>query len=362
MNHDLIDLLTLKIPSAETNPVGFLEIAGMAHYENVNSRVYAYFLNQNNYSELAQRFVEALLALVKEKTGKEIELNQYDIVTEDLTNKNNRIDITLNDTESQSAIIIENKIYHYLHNDLDDYWEHFNYPAENKIGILLTLEAHSIPEYAKGKFVNVTHAEWTNRIQQNGLPSKLPQNIYTYLNDFFATIEQLTKSTTMNEQTKFYFEHTQQVLLAKKTEEEALAFISGQIQQLAGMLDWEVYGKSYDWRNIWDAKNELKTYYTIWYRPLLEGELKVWIVIEMNGEDMKRELELDEYLKSNKQYLALDKKTHRTSHMVHYLGKEYSLSMNELENLAETLEGHIDKDFADVMKLILDYNNQKQLN
>lgn len=356
MNQDLIDLLTLKIPSAESNPVGFLEIAGMAHYEIVNSRVYAYFLNQNNYSELAQRFVEALLELVKEKTGKEIELNQYDVITEDLTNKNNRIDITLNDIEGKSAIIIENKIYHYLHNDLDDYWNHFNHPDENKIGILLTLEAHSIPEYAKGKFVNVTHAEWTNRIQQNGLPSKLPQNIYTYLNDFFGTIDQLTKSTTMNEQTKFYFEHTQQVLLAKQTQDEATRFIENQIQKLATLLGWNVYGRAYDWKNLWDAKNNLETYYTIAYRSLLEGELKFWIILELKDKDKERLDELDNALANFENFKKLNKRTNQSPHFIHYLSKEYTISIEQLSNFAEFVKSKIDEDFADLMVETLKFN------
>lgn len=358
MNKDLIDLLALKIPTSEKHSVGFLEIAGMAHYENVNSRIYAYFLSQESNPEIANCFLSALLQLIEEKYGKQINIDQYTVIAEDITNNNNRIDITLNDTENQSAVIIENKIYHYLHNDLEDYWKHFNYPDQSKIGVLLTLESHAIPEYAQDKFVNITHNEWIQRIQENGLPSKLPSKIYTYLNDFFNTIEQLTKTTNMNELAKFYFEHTKQVLTAKKTEEEAQCFINSQINQLAGMLNWDVYGKSYDWRNIWDAKNKLKTYYTIWYRPLLEGEMKVWIIIEMNGDDMKREHELDKHLEEHPQYKALKKKSHRTNHTIHYLGKEYTLTINEVEQFAETLKQKIDEDFADVMEVILAFNKK----
>ena len=86
------------------------------------------------------------------------------MATEIKTKQGNRIDISIFNKAQQKAIIIENKIYHHLDNDLSDYWSHYNYPDTNKIGILLTLKPHGIPTEVAGKFVNITHLEWKERI------------------------------------------------------------------------------------------------------------------------------------------------------------------------------------------------------
>lgn len=353
---ELIELLKLDIPKEAINNVGFLEITGMAHYENVNSRIYAYFLDEQNYPELATLFVNSLQELVKDKTSKEIVLERYVVITEDLTKKNNRIDITLNDADNETVIIIENKIYHYLNNDLVDYWNHFNYKDDNKIGVLLTLYPHDIPSEVQGKFVNVTHSEWVTKIQSNGLPSKLPAQVYNYLNDFFNTIDNLTQSNVMNEQAKFYFDHSKKVQLAKATYSEAIKFIESQISQVASTIGWQVYGKYDDWKNIWDRANNLNTFYTLWYKPLLEGELKMTIIIELQGEDIQKVSGLDNALKDNENFRKLKKHGSSNKNFYHYAYQQYTMSISDLEDLANFVIRRIDEDFKDVMEIAIKHN------
>jgi len=351
----LTQLLALDIPTVIHPEPGFLEIAGIPHYENVNSRIYAYFLEQSHFPTLAQVFIDSLLELVEKKQGKIIGISNYDVITENLTKKNYRIDITLDDSAAKSAVIIENKIYHHLDNDLVDYWEHFNYPDENKVGVLLTLEPFEIPKEVHGKFVNITHQEWVAKIQENRLPGKLPNKIYTYLNDFFQTIDNLTKSNTMNEQAKFYFQHTKQVIKANETFVEGRAFIEGQITQLADKLNWKVYGNKHNWKNIWDKENELETFYTLWYDPLLNGEGKITVIIELIREDVKKEERLDAVLKDR----LLDKKMHKGERLGNYLQyacKEYDLTIDKIENFADTVYEIIQEDFAEIMKIALKNN------
>lgn len=353
---DLLDLLKLDIPEEAINNVGFLEITGMAHYENVNSRIYAYFLNEENYPELASLFVNSLQQLVKDKMSKEIVLERYAVITEDTTKKNNRIDITLNDVDNETAIIIENKIYHYLNNDLVDYWNHFSYKDDNKIGVLLTLYPHDIPSEVKGRFISVTHSEWVNKIQSTGLPSKLPVRIYNYLNDFFNTIDNLTHSNVMNEQAKFYFDQSRKVQLAKETYAEAIKFIENQISQVASTIGWQVHGRYDDWKNIWDKTNNLNTFYTFWYKPLLDGELKITIIIELYADDVQKTPELDKVLKDNKNFQKLKKHGSSNKYFAHYVYEEYTMTISELENLANFLLQRIEEDFKDVMKIAIAHN------
>jgi PD-(D/E)XK nuclease superfamily len=329
-----------------------LEIAGIAHRENENSRIYAYFLDQNKNQELSSLFLYALLSLAKEKSDKEIPIDSFYCNTEEATRKGNRIDIILNDEQNESAVLIENKIFHQLNNDLVDYWSHFKYEDENKIGVLLTLSKMEIPEVVKDKFVNITHLEWINKVKENGLPSGLSIKLYTYLNDFFQTIENLTNTTEMNDQVKFYFQHTTQVLKAKQTADEASAFISGQMEVLAGNLGWSTYGRNASYRSVWDAELKADTFYTIWFDPLLKGERKVGVIIELIRDDINRQDEIRRLLKDDEKFLSLNSGDAKSNY-VHFRVKYYDLSMEEIENLADTLFLKIQEDFEPVMKQIL---------
>lgn len=350
-NNDLIALLSLEIPKVEARELGFLEISGMAHYENVNSRIYAHFLDQSNNEKLSSLFLNSLIELIYEKSTNSISLEDFCVITEEPTIKGNRIDITLNDQNGKKVIIIENKIYHFLNNDLLDYWDHFKYEDSNKVGVLLTLNPYINYDHSD-KFVNITHLEWTTRIKTNGLPYGLPDKFYTYLNDFFRTIEYLTKKSHMNEQTKFYFEHTQKILLAKQTSDEANKFLIDQMGVLAHKLNWETYGTGTGWRNIWDKMNNCDTFYTIYYQPLIDGNFKVSIIIELIREDMKNELELKDLLETDPLYLKMVKGV-SSKNFIQFATREYTLTISEIEILADTIFGIIQKDFEPVMSKIL---------
>jgi hypothetical protein len=362
INNELIQLLSLEIPIEPKKEIGFLEIAGMAHYENVNSRIYAYFLNQSNSKELSSLFLNALYELIIEKSSRSIELDDFSVTTEELTVLGNRIDITLNDQKGGRVIIIENKIYHILNNDLLDYWNHFKYSDENKVGILLTLYPYTHYEHSD-KFINITHLEWTTRIKTNGLPYGLPDKIYTYLNDFFRTIEYLTKRSHMNEQTKFYFEHTQKILLAKQASDEANNFLIDQMNVLASKLSWETYGTGTGWRNIWDKNNHCDSFYTIYYQPLIDGHFKVSIIIELINEDMKNENHLIKLLNEDELYKKMGRGISGKNYL-QFAFREYELTLIELEVLADTLFNIIQRDFEPVMNKILAefYPNHYTLN
>lgn len=116
--------------------IGFLEIIGKQHHENINSALYAHFLNCGN-PELQALFLDSLLYLIHEKIYKKLNFSNYKITTEAITPKG-RIDILIEDYYNQTAIIaiiIENKIYHYLDNNLEDYWQFSRFNDDKKAGI-----------------------------------------------------------------------------------------------------------------------------------------------------------------------------------------------------------------------------------
>jgi len=352
---DLITLISMDIPEPNTSEDGFLEIVELSHYENVNSRIYAYFLNQKNNTKIARVFLQALLDVIESKIAKSINIEDYVCLTEESTGKG-RIDITLRDEINKSAVLIENKIYHHLNNDLLDYWGHFKYPSENKIGVLLTLEGHSIPENVSEYFVNIRHIEWVKRIQEIGLPSGIPHKFYIYLNDFFQTIENLSKNYEMNEQALFYFQNKSKILKANKTVDEVNKFISQQLGILASKLGLSTSGSSSNvWRNLVDKKKYRNTYYTIIFNKLLKEEQSIQIIIELFKEDKAKEKEIRELLKDDDLYLKMNKKGGSGNSYLHFAKREYKLSIEEIQDFANVVEKRIKEDFEPTMNKIMNY-------
>jgi len=365
------DLLAIDAPTFTPPDDGFLEIIGLSHYENTNSKIYAYFLNQKNEPKISNLFISSLLNLIDEKNkseiGKELNIEEYSATTEIQTNEG-RIDILIEDKTNESAIIIENKIYHNLDNPLNDYWNFINYSENKKVGILLTLQLLSSSELKMirtvkkstliDNFINITHKEWIDKIIATGLPTGLSPKMYIYLNDFFQTIDNLTKSITMNELTKFYFKYPKKINSAVLTLKEAEAFIDTQLQILAEKLKLTLHGKTFQWRNILNENDYNNICYTVYFEPLFKGENKVSIIITLEGDKLEQRLKIQDYL--TKKNLLHDKKlnTNKGSNFCHFITKEYELNINEIENLAETLFNKIDTDFKDIMVEIDNFSNQ----
>lgn len=348
------DLLICDIPEFTPPDDGFLEIIGLSHYENINSKIYAYFLNQQKEPEIAEKFLAALFELIQQKKAdKIISFDDYEVSTEYATNKG-RIDILIEDKNNQSAIIIENKIYHFLDNPLEEYFEYINGKPENKVGILLTLHHLSTQELKNidGNYINITHKEWVDKIMALGLPANLNPKKYIYLNDFFQTINNLTTEINMNDLAKFYFNHTKKINSALLSLQEAQKFIDNQLEILAQRLNLSVFGKTYVWRNLWDAKNKKETYYTIIFDSLFNGNNKVTVIIELIGEDFKRKEDVAKHLKYNKNITEKELKINTsagTTSYCHLISKEYKLTNDNIEKFAEKLKEFIEEDFEKVM-------------
>lgn len=357
MDNDLFQFSSIDIPPPDNIEDGFLEIINQQHRETINSRIYAYFLDTEKNKAVAQLFLSALLALIQEKAQKTIELEDFVCYTEVSTGQG-RIDLVIENHSKDKAIIIENKLFYHLHNDLLDYWNNYSYAEENKVGILLTLEQHAIPIEVDKYFINITHLEWIRKIQAIGLPSQLPSKYYVYLNDFFQTIQNLTMSDQMNEQTRFYFQHSKKILRAQETIQEAHVFMNNQLTILAAKLGLSVFGKSMEWRNIWDEAQNKNVYYTIVFGDLLRGEHKIQIIIELFQEQTQAAGRLRELLKENKEnevnklYKAMNLEGQHIEPYLHFAQKTYELSLEDIENFAEFVHNKIDKEFEPVMAII----------
>jgi hypothetical protein len=291
-----------------------------------------------------------------EKTAKKLSFTNEKVNTEVVTANKGRIDLLIEDY--QSAILIENKIYHYLSNDLLDYWDHFKTDSSKKVGVLLTLFQHEIPVNVKGKFINITHIEWINKVKENFIPDFLPDNYKVYIDDFINTIEKLTRINTMNESAKFYFEHASQIIKANATLNEAHRFLNSELLQIANKIGWQSSGSELTWRYFWDENNNLDTYFTILIDDIVEPKkdqnMKFTLILELSKNDKQRIDKLIEEFEGHRQFDGKERGI-SAGNYVQFLCKDYNITIDELANFSDVVVDKIKNDFAAITIEIIEY-------
>src|SRR5215213_7278939 len=120
---EIFNDLHLSIPISPARQRTFFDISGFPLYENVISNWYSYFLKQEEDHGLGNLFIRTLLKL----TGFNQELNEFIVEREVMTHKGNRVDLVIigKGADDGKYVIIENKINHWVNNDLEDYWDSF---------------------------------------------------------------------------------------------------------------------------------------------------------------------------------------------------------------------------------------------
>lgn len=343
-----------KIPTVKQQ-IGFLELIKKANNETINSNIYAHFLSCK-INAIKYAFLDALISIIEEKTNKEFSFSVLDVRTECKTNKG-RIDIVLQDLVNLNTILIENKIYHRLDNDLEEYWDFFKINDDKKVGVLLTLNPYPIENTdVEGKFINITHWEWVSAVKETLDINSLEDGAYRiYINDFFNTIENLSTTYNMNDSAKFFFKNAAQVNNANVTLVEGHSYLITQYEQIAEKLGLKTYGSDINWRNIWDEENRLDTFLTIISEDLISGKAPSYkIILELMREDKDYIPELDVKFKMHPQYI--DKFRGQTLGLhCHFLVKEYEISLNELDQFAEIVVSNIKNDFNNIFIEIIEY-------
>lgn len=251
------ELLSQRIPSPPSLPVTFMEVAQMPHYEVVISRIYQFYLQDLEEHGFKDLFLGALFSLVNQKWKTHANTERiffseqparWDVETEVSTKNGKRIDLLISwERDNQKHyIIIENKIFHILLNDLEDYFNTPEGSPENKIGVLLTLEQ----QFSRHQnFINITHDELMREVKK-----RLGEYIMTgvdrhlfFIRDFILNLSKLTKNAEyMNEFSKFYFEHRSAIEKLVKARNAFLQQVFKAYETTGQILNMEVGGKRAD--------------------------------------------------------------------------------------------------------------------
>lgn len=339
---ELSHFFNSDFPAKTIREKTFLDIINYQTRENTISAIYAYFLDWRMSQPISDLFIEVLQNIIEEKAKKRYDLVEYEVYTEYPTmDRKGRIDIVLFSKISKSVIIIENKIYHYLNNDLQNYWDTFpHYDHCNKVGIILALNNLPTPNE---NYISISHLELINRIEEKGIPTNISLREKIHLEDFISNIKEITKQQTMDEKVKFYLEHSQKIELALGFRTDTARYIIESIHKTAKSFNWEVYGNTMDYKQIWDEKNDVRIFYTL-FPDLLLTKKELKIVIEIDSRAMEFYDEIHYFL-NEKQLFNDDfcQSHHKTNHCAHLGFVSYKLNEEDYEDLASLIIDKVSK-------------------
>jgi hypothetical protein len=240
-------------------------------------------------------FIDALVQIINAKciyknTFKNIVfLDDFEINIEKGTDKQKRIDILIKN--DNTAIIIENKIFHTNNNPLDIYYNTSSLSKikdDNKIGVLLTLW----PQDPKNpNFINITHNEWLNEISKNITKN----NKYnTFFEDFKININNISFKMELKD-IEFFTNHKSYIHKAINLKSSLRKHIINQVEASCSLiLDNEliISNKTTSENNkkrlrYFIFKNKPSLCMTVVFENILNNTDKngeFYIVVEVRGE------------------------------------------------------------------------------
>lgn len=212
------------------------DIAGYPHYENVCSNILAFFIDPANEHGLGSLFLDSFFSLLGDE---QYSTEQVDVTREFQTQNRGRIDIVVK--TDQHIIAIENKMFHYLANDLNDYKKTIrNLAVQNDVtAINLVLSLKRI-EVKDTDFHHIVFTDFLETIRQNlgKYATTTSQKWLLYLMDFIDTIERMTGSNMdINETVQFFIENDDVLVRLTNERNAFLKKLANLIMQVKSMIE-----------------------------------------------------------------------------------------------------------------------------
>ena len=354
-------LFDLTFPKPVNKRKSFLEIANVPHYETVISNFYSFYLDKNEEHKFGELFLKSLYDLIAEKTDKQIEFDDYSVYTEVSTKNGGRIDILIEEQDETKAIIIENKIYHTLNNDLIDYWKSVKATNNNKIGIVMTLEEL---ETNNPNFINITHKQFIKKIKSNigYYLNDCDDRHLLFIKDLFENILNLTSNKSdMSDTLKFYYENKDKIHELSEIKEEARFHFLNSIKETARILELEMENtKTKDYRCVIISKRPSLRY---WLQLRQNSGVDFFtIYLDLYGKTKEKAGSLiddKELIKqTNKKGITLEI-YQETRDGISIASKSYSLTSDEFVDFGEFIADKIKTDWSDIVEIVKKKINNK---
>lgn len=280
-----------KLDKMEDTFVTFMELSGYPHFENVCSNILSFYFDTQQKHGLKDLVIKSLLQCVSEFDNRFGEVNTKEVHREYGIENLKRIDLVIDCYDF--CVSIENKIFHWLHNDLPVYESEINkkFTYQKNYHIVLSLKKENVT----GSFVSITYEQFFNQLKSNlGHYSIDGNNTYIiYLLDFIKTIENHYKMEDVNKE-MFHFlinnyETIKEIDIEKRKIDDLL---SNLVIQISNQIP-----------NIENSEKWIYQRYTIVHDFVIEGN-KVAVDLSIDYKEVKMTL----FMRSRNQDTAfLDK-------------------------------------------------------
>ncbi len=188
-----------------------------------------------------------LLALCKtyDDSFEEYHFDNVEVKREVLTSGGKYIDILIED--DKYIVAIENKIFHEVDNDLQDYSRYIDKISKGreKIKILLSLYKADEQELKKQGFKNILYAELIGKIEETIGRYVLDANTkyLNYMIDFIKTLKRQERGSAMNREfIRFLSENENEINRLLVDTSEVRKEFRRKLQELSELIEIEKYG------------------------------------------------------------------------------------------------------------------------
>ena len=216
----------------------FIDVAGFPHYENVCSNILAFYLNAENEHGLGNLFFSSLMSLAN---SDESLPDKIQIERERYTDNGGRLDLVIE--TSNQLVGIENKIFHTLINDLEDYsssLESWNKDSDLKIvKIVLSIKK----ENPNNGFICITYSQLWERVRERlgEYVTTASQKWLLYLLDFMNSIDNLSgEKMELTEDDKFFIDNAELVDSFIKAKNKFDAKLNDKVKKLSNIVEKHV--------------------------------------------------------------------------------------------------------------------------
>ena len=360
------------IPTIKKTPKTFLSIAKQPHYENVLSNWYAFYFDVNEEHQMGDLFISSLITLINNSSlPKDEDLFEnfegFDVTTEFGTENQKRIDILLqNNTQ---AIIIENKVYHHLNNDLDEYFNEIDVPE--KIGIVLSL--YPISDIQHPNFINITHRKFLQTVMSNlgNYVLNAKDKYVIFLKDFFQNILNISTTIMEQEKLKFYFDNKAKINQLVGFNNAIKKHVKAEVEKAGRILEGvELYSgrKNSDMDRryrYYVSKNNRNLLFVVIFNKLFREESTIQLIVELKNETLKDREQYRHINFSDKELsISFTNNFTKTNYTwAHFAIKEYKIGSEEISKLSSFILQKLEDDgLMSIFKKLESYLAEKSKN
>ena len=239
MNDYLNLLLDFQSLPRRRNDRTFMEVAGYSHYENVCSNILAFYLDPLAEHGFEDLVLDAFLRMSGLREGLASAGEPVEVTREYFTASRKRIDLVI---EGPDFVIgIENKIYHWIANDLEDYSgtiEEIGAKKAHREKVVLGLQRADAE--MRGGFRSHTYRDlWANvrgLITSRGTDMSSKWGIH--LTDFMENIDRLSELPfEIKEIDRFFIEHEDQITRLVEERARFHTRLSQRVSRLRELID-----------------------------------------------------------------------------------------------------------------------------